>query len=111
MATYQKPCIQCGAFVQGGARYCQACGTSNPFTHNCPTCIKEISPEHMVCSGCGRPTKILCPVCKQQTFIGKSNCEVCGESLMQTCSNPRCGEKQFFENTKCTACGKKFKKK
>jgi hypothetical protein len=26
------------------------------------------------------------------------------------CTNPRCGALQFFENAKCTACGKKIKR-
>jgi hypothetical protein len=25
------------------------------------------------------------------------------------CANSRCGEMQFFQNVKCTACGKKIK--
>jgi hypothetical protein len=30
--------------------------------------------------------------------------------LMMRCTNARCGEMQFFENEKCTVCGKNIKK-
>jgi hypothetical protein len=38
-------------------------------------------------------------------------CDACGAALMITCPNKLCHAPQFFENTKCTACGKKIKKK
>jgi hypothetical protein len=28
---------------------------------------------------------------------------------MVRCENVRCGQMQFFQNSKCTACGKKIK--
>jgi len=40
---------------------------------------------------------------------GSDKCEKCGANLMINCANSRCGESQFFENIKCTACGKKIK--
>ena len=36
---------------------------------------------------------------------------VCALGLMVYCENKRCGALQFFQNTKCTACGKKIKAK
>jgi hypothetical protein len=62
-----------------------------------------------VCSGCGRPLCVTCPTCKAQTFAGE-RCGTCGAGLMIHCTNPRCGELQFFETVKCTACGKKIKR-
>jgi hypothetical protein len=44
-----------------------------------------------------------------RTFAGE-RCEACGGGLMIHCTNSRCGELQFFENIKCTACGKKIKR-
>ena len=48
--------------------------------------------------------------CGQETFV-QERCEQCGGGLMIRCENRRCGELQFFQNTKCTACGKKIKVK
>ncbi|MCL2803206.1 MAG: hypothetical protein FWD29_04555 [Micrococcales bacterium] len=45
------------------------------------------------------------------TFVAEAACQSCGATLMVTCPNRRCGQPQFFENTKCTACGKKIKLK
>jgi hypothetical protein len=62
-----------------------------------------------VCSGCGRSLYVNCPTCGQQTFA-EERCEACKSGLMIHCTNPLCGELQFFENVKCTACGKKIKR-
>jgi hypothetical protein len=52
----------------------------------------------------------VCPFCNGQTFVGSEICDVCGKSLMIFCENNRCREPQFFENLKCTVCGKAIKK-
>jgi hypothetical protein len=44
------------------------------------------------------------------TFAGE-RCELCGSGLMIRCTNARCGALQFFENVRCTVCGKKINKK
>jgi hypothetical protein len=69
--------------------------------------MREIQKGQPVCSGCGRALYVKCPTCGGQTFAGE-RCEACGAGLMINCTNARCGELQFFENTKCTACGKKI---
>ena len=108
MATYKQPCIHCNTFVERDAGFCPACGSRNPFGYVCPTCRSPIVKGQMLCSGCGRPLAIPCPHCGGQTFVG-TKCDICGMSLMVKCTNPRCGDMQFFQNEKCTACGKKIK--
>jgi len=110
MSSYKKPCIQCGNFIEGTTNFCPNCGSSSPFSYHCPTCKREISESQMRCSDCGRFLKIACPTCQALTFVGKEHCEPCGTSLMINCTNPRCGQREFFENEKCTSCGKKIKK-
>lgn len=107
MAVYKQPCRQCGSLISQDSRFCPKCGSRAPFVDLCPTCLREIRREDMRCSGCGRPLHIACPRCGKQTFVGEK-CDVCGGSLLKQCLNPRCGEMQFFENAKCTACGKKL---
>lgn len=108
MATYKQQCIHCGAFIERDSRFCPTCGSRSPFGYTCPTCRSPIQKEHRICSGCGRPLRIPCPHCGGMTFVG-ARCDHCGNSLLVQCSNPRCGELQFFQNPKCTACGKKIK--
>lgn len=108
MASYRQPCAHCGAYIDRDARFCPACQSVNPFGYLCPTCLQPIEKCEVVCAGCGRNLYIDCPVCGKQTFV-QEVCEVCGGSLTIRCQNPRCHALQFFENTKCTACGKKIK--
>lgn len=109
MASYKQPCIQCGELIERDSRLCPKCGSRSPFGYQCPTCLKEIQKGQVVCSGCGRSLYIPCPTCGKQTFTSE-RCEICGAGMMIKCENKRCGELQFFENTKCTACGKIIKK-
>lgn len=108
MATYKQPCVHCGELIERDAHLCPKCASRSPFGHLCPTCNRPIQKGGPVCSGCGRPLYVTCPSCHQQTFVDE-RCEVCGAGLMIYCSNTRCGALQFFENTKCTVCGKKIK--
>lgn len=110
MSTYRQPCIHCGALIEREARFCPACRSMSPFGYQCPACLREIRKKEAVCAGCGRSLYTHCPVCGKQTFV-QENCEACGTCLMVSCRNPRCYAPQFFENTKCTACGKKIKHK
>lgn len=110
MAVYKQPCIHCGTLIERFAKYCQACGSSSPFGYVCPSCRTPIEKCQNVCSGCGKELYVLCPYCNQKTFV-QDRCEQCAQSLMVTCTNKRCGEQQFFQNVKCTACGKKIKNK
>lgn len=110
MAFYKQPCMQCGALIDRDSRFCTYCGSYSPFGYHCPTCLREIKKGQALCPGCGRSLYTTCPVCGQTTFV-QDRCERCGTSLMVECANPRCGVMQFFENEKCTACGKKIKKR
>ena len=110
MAGYRQPCAHCGAFIDRDARFCPQCATAHPFTLACPSCLHEINRSQLACPACGRPLHVACPACGQQTFVLDS-CERCGASLTVRCGNRRCGQLQFFENEKCTACGKKLKRR
>ena len=70
--------------------------------------MRPVRQEQPLCPGCGRPLYVTCPHCGGRTFV-QDLCQRCGGDLMVRCENRRCGELQFFQNTKCTACGKKIK--
>ncbi|MBQ2985099.1 MAG: zinc ribbon domain-containing protein [Clostridia bacterium] len=108
MALYKQPCIHCGTFIEEDARICLSCGSMSPFGYLCPDCNRPIQKGQAMCSGCGRPLYTYCPTCGGETFV-QERCEVCGAGLMVYCSNRRCEALQFFENAKCTVCGKKIK--
>jgi len=109
MATYKQPCVHCGEMIERDSRFCPKCASNGPFGFMCPSCLKPIQRGDAVCSGCGKPTMTACPICKGQTFRGSSICDACGKSIMIRCEYRLCGEPQFFENTKCTICGKPIK--
>ncbi|MDR1796661.1 MAG: zinc ribbon domain-containing protein [Clostridiales Family XIII bacterium] len=112
MATYKQPCIHCGALVERDARFCPSCGSGSPFGYLCPACLRSVQKgSEAVCAGCGRPLYTTCPICGGRTFVAQERCEACGAYLMIRCPNKRCGVAQFFENGKCTACGKTIKPK
>ena len=108
MASYKQPCMQCSTLIDTDVQFCPACGSMHAFGYHCPTCLKPIQKGQRICSECGRQLYVSCPHCNQQTFV-QERCESCGKSLMFVCENRRCGVLQFFQNTKCTACGKKIK--
>lgn len=110
MAVYKQACIHCGVLLERDARFCPQCASNSPFGYQCPTCLRDVKKGERVCSRCGRPLYIPCPHCEQQSFV-QSHCEHCGQTMMVPCSNKRCGVMQFFENKKCTACGKTIKAK
>ena len=51
-----------------------------------------------------------CPRFGQWVFVGDDVCGSCGASLLIICPNKLCHQPQFFENTKCTVCGKRIKR-
>ncbi|MDD2503792.1 MAG: zinc ribbon domain-containing protein [Clostridia bacterium] len=108
MAAYKHPCIHCGTYINWDSRYCPSCQSGSPFGYLCPSCLRPVEKGQPVCSGCGRALYVNCPSCSVPTFV-QEKCEHCNEALMISCNNPRCGVMQFFENKKCTACGKKIK--
>ena len=108
MATYKQPCIHCREFIDRDVRICPKCGSMNPFGYFCPTCNRPVVKGAPVCAGCGRPLYVPCPSCGQLTFV-QEKCERCGAGLMVYCENKRCGALQFFQNAKCTVCGKKLR--
>ncbi|MDR2974722.1 MAG: hypothetical protein LBV00_08415 [Propionibacteriaceae bacterium] len=108
MATYKQPCLHCGEFVERDARLCPHCHSRSPFGYHCPTCLKPVNKDQAVCSGCARCLTVICPTCAAPTFADE-RCGECGSGLMVHCTNPRCGQLQFFDAQKCTACGKKIK--
>jgi len=109
MATYKQPCIQCGELIDRNSHVCPKCTSRNPFGYHCPNCLKSIERGQVVCFGCSRNLYTICPFCNGQTFIGSERCDSCGRILMIQCENKRCGSLQFFENEKCTVCGKQIR--
>lgn len=108
MASYKQCCVHCGTLIDRDVRFCHVCGSQSPFGYLCPSCLRPVEKGQMICSGCGRSLYIFCPYCNKQTFV-QERCEQCGKYLMVKCENKRCGVTQFFQNEKCTACGKKIK--
>ncbi len=108
LAFYKQPCLHCGALTDADARFCAKCGSHSPFAYLCPACLRPVQKGDTLCAGCGRMLYVTCPTCGKPTFV-QERCEACGAGLMRLCSNKRCGAYQFFENTKCTVCGKKMK--
>ena len=109
MASYKQPCVHCGTFIERDARLCPNCASRSPFGYHCPACLRDVDKSDRVCAGCGRSLFTVCPTCNRQTFVGE-RCDSCKAGLMIYCTNTRCGALQFYENIKCTVCGKKIKK-
>ena len=107
MASYKQNCIHCGTLIERDSRFCPSCASASPFGYLCPSCLREIEKGQALCAGCGRQLYVACPVCGERTFV-QDKCEACNHNLMIRCKNKRCGVMQFFENKKCTACGKKL---
>ena len=107
MASYKQPCVQCGEFIERDSRVCPGCYSRSPFGYRCPSCLRDIKKGQAVCSACGRSLYVMCPTCGNRTFAGE-RCDVCGAGMMINCTNPRCGDLQFFDLVKCTSCGKKI---
>ena len=110
MSSYKQACMHCGNLIDRDSRFCPNCASMSPFVFLCPTCLRPIEKGQSICTGCGRPLYVACPACGQMTFV-QERCEKCGAGLMVSCGNKRCGAVQFFQNAKCTACGKKLDKK
>lgn len=108
MASYKQPCLQCGSFIDRDSLVCPSCGSRNAFGYHCPTCKKTITKGQRACSECGRPLYVPCPYCAKPTFVA-DRCDHCGMTLLKQCENSRCGAWEFFENVRCTTCGKKMK--
>jgi RNA polymerase subunit RPABC4/transcription elongation factor Spt4 len=102
--------MHCSTLVERDAHFCPQCGSRSPFGYQCPACLKPIERGNAVCASCGRQLTTLCPYCGGSTFVGAQNCDACGKTLLIRCESKRCGELQFFENPKCTVCGKRIKK-
>jgi len=110
MASYKQPCLHCGTLIERDARFCVSCGSHSPFGYACPDCLKPIQKGDALCAGCGRSLFVPCPKCGKESFVAAA-CAHCGESFLLPCPNERCGKPQFFQAQKCTACGKKIKRK
>ncbi|HMM30827.1 MAG TPA: hypothetical protein PKB13_03500 [Clostridia bacterium] len=108
MASYKQPCLWCGTLIDRDSRFCPSCKSNSPFGYLCPNCLRPIDKHQSICSACGRALHVPCPACGRQTFV-QDKCEHCAATLMVRCQNLHCEALQYFENTKCTACGKKIK--
>ncbi len=110
MAGYNKQCIGCGELIGYDNRFCPICGRVSPFYDACPSCMAQIKREWQRCPSCGRSLYIACPFCAQKTYVS-DKCDNCHAPLTVQCENKLCRSQQFFENQKCTECGKKIKHK
>ena len=108
MASYKQPCLQCGTYIDRDVQICPFCQSNSPFGFRCPTCRVTITKNQWICANCGRSLYVSCPHCGKQTFV-QDRCDVCKGSLLKQCQNRRCRASQFFENIRCTACGKLIK--
>jgi RNA polymerase subunit RPABC4/transcription elongation factor Spt4 len=108
MATYMQPCIHCGHLVDSGENHCPNCTSSHPFTLVCPQCRQSVTATQAVCPDCGRGLYIACPHCGGRTFA-QEFCQLCNRPLTVTCPNKACRDRQFYQNTRCTACGRPIK--
>lgn len=67
----------------------------------CPKCNKEIDDNVLVCPGCKKVLKLLCPKCNT---VNKSNqCKKCGFVIVSKCH--KCGEINQTIDAKCQKCG------
>ena len=109
MATYKQPCIHCHTLIDRDVRFCPNCGSQSPFGYLCPHLP---APNHEKSKSVRRLRTAayghLSPPAEKLRFV-QETCEQCGQSLMIRCENRRCQAMQFFQNEKCTACGKRFK--
>lgn len=108
MAFYKQPASTVARSSTGTSASALPAGAAAPFGYLCPACLRPIEKGQARCQGCGRVLYTVCPKCGSQTFV-QEYCERCGAPLMRLCPNSRCGALQFFENEKCTVCGKKTK--
>lgn len=67
----------------------------------CPKCNKEIDDSVLVCPGCKKVLKLVCPKCNT---LNKSNtCRKCGFVIISKCH--KCGKINQTIDKKCSKCG------
>lgn len=67
----------------------------------CPKCNKEIDDNVLICPGCKKVLKLVCPKC---STINKSNtCKKCGFVIVAKCH--KCGKINPTNDGKCSKCG------
>ena len=71
MASYQKPCVHCGSYIEPDSHYCPVCGSGSPFGYLCPACLRPVEKTLAVCSGCGRSLYVDCPHWRAHIRAGK----------------------------------------
>lgn len=100
-----KKCEKCGAEVDAGAAFCNACGAPMPVSaegseknlSKCPSCGQMVPAGMRFCTNCGAPMQT---VAQQQETLAEA------VSPANTC--PNCGS-EISENTAfCTECGAKL---
>ena len=56
MATNEKLCESCGKALKEGAKFCNACGSSQQDTERrCQSCGKTLAANAKFCNACGAP--------------------------------------------------------
>jgi RNA polymerase subunit RPABC4/transcription elongation factor Spt4 len=106
MPGYKHPCRYCGSLVEADARFCPLCGKVNPAgSLRCPACGSAVETGFKACSHCGLMLEGACPKCGKTGCL-IDYCQHCGERLVMTCPNRKCGSEQSVLLKICSKCGK-----
>lgn len=107
MAVYKHFCIYCDKLIPGDANVCPYCGAEDPFCLRCPKCRGPVEEGYKACPSCGLELTIKCPSCGKDAPAYLKACPHCASSLLGTCSNKRCGNRQLFTIGVCMKCKSK----
>ncbi len=83
--TTQK-CPECGADINGDARFCPNCGHQILVYRRCAKCGKNLTPKASFCPSCGTPAGSeplpqKCPHCGAENLPQASFCNQCGKPI------------------------------
>ncbi len=84
--TGESTCPDCRQIISATARFCPFCGHQQVVFRQCGFCNKNMAPNALFCSRCGksvkeRPTATLCPQCGNENLPGAAFCNQCGEAV------------------------------
>jgi ribosomal protein L40E len=73
-------CVECGAKLRRGAKFCAKCGASQPIPIKCANCGAELRPDAKFCTKCGasQPALRTCTNCGARLRPSAKFCAKCG---------------------------------